>query len=361
MRPRIVFRTHYQVDEPAYMKFLVKMCTSPVQSSYREVVAEKLAREITSRGKKLNVAAGGYAVDLAQDLGLITPNNSWSGKGHLVNLIADIKDGDFENQLKLNLSEKLLYFCIFMEADGAAFLFIARRLIECEGIANSDLTWNSWAKEMFVEVYSNYLALTSGTADRVELRRAIERIGSRGYEGNTGSHKIFIHMQTLYRLGLLSRLEPSGTRSYQIPPHSDTGGRGLDLLLEEIPDVRSLERMIETHKWPELAVKVFQLTTERYCETINDESVDKALTLLAPAYRRVVSTGVPLCSLYTLIEAVQIDLISHSSIFLSFDDAQTLVISAQKKYPKEIHFHVDRRGQPAYIKISDQIMKNYAA
>ncbi|OGO36760.1 MAG: hypothetical protein A2W35_04850 [Chloroflexi bacterium RBG_16_57_11] len=361
MRPRIVFRTHYQVDEPAYMKFLVKLCTSPVLSSYREVVAEKLAREITSRGKKLNVAAGGYAVDLAHDLDLITPNNTWSEKGHLVNLITDIEDGYLDNQLKLTLSDKLLYFRVFLEADGAALLFISRRLKGCECVANSDLTWNSWAKEMFVEVYSDYLSLTSSTADRVELRRAIERIGSRGYEGNTGSHKIFIHMQTLYRLGLLTRPELTGTRSYQLPPIFETDKRGLETLVEEIPDVLSLERMIEARKWPELAVKVFQLTTESYCENINEESVDRTLTLFAPSYYRVITTGVPLCSLSTLIEAVQISLISNFSIFLSFDDAQSLIIAAQKERPKEIRFHVDRRGQPAFIKLSDNILKNYTS
>jgi len=361
MRPRIVFRTHYQVDEPAYMEFLIKLCTSPVQSSYREVVAEKLAREITSRGRKLNVAAGGYAVDLAQGLDLITPNNTWSEKGHLVNLIADIEDGELENQLKLTLSEKLVHFRIFIEADGAAFLFIVRRLKGCESLTNSDLTWNSWAKDMFVEVYSDYLALTSNTADRVELRRDIERIGSRGYDGNTGSHKVFIHMQTLYRLGLLSRPEAAGTRSYQLPKQSESGKRGLEVLLDEVPDVISLERVIETHKWLELAVRVFQITPESYCKNTDEVSVDRTLTLITPPYHHVISTGVPLCSLSTLIESVQISLISRTSLFLSFDDALSLIVAAQKERPKEIRFHVDRRGQPAFIKLSDDILKIYAS
>ena len=39
MEPRIVTRTHYQVDEPAYLRHLILDCTSPTQSSYSDVVA----------------------------------------------------------------------------------------------------------------------------------------------------------------------------------------------------------------------------------------------------------------------------------------------------------------------------------
>src|SRR5437016_4623823 len=99
MTPRFVFRTHYQVSEPAYMEFLVKLCTSPVQSSYREVVAQKLADEIERRCKAkadkedgiagFNENAGEYAIDLARGLDLITQNHTWTDRGHLVHLIAN--------------------------------------------------------------------------------------------------------------------------------------------------------------------------------------------------------------------------------------------------------------------------------
>ena len=68
MQPRLIFGTHYQVDEPAYMEILIKGCTSAIRSSYKEVVTRKLTQEIKSREKKFNAAAGGYAVDLAKEL-----------------------------------------------------------------------------------------------------------------------------------------------------------------------------------------------------------------------------------------------------------------------------------------------------
>jgi len=361
MQPRIVFNTHYQVDEPAYMTILIKLCTSPVQSSYREVVAERVAREITVRGKKLNAAAGGYAVDLAQDLELTTPNNTWSEKGHLLNLISEIKEGELEDQLRLNLLEKLLYFRIFLEADGAAFLFITRRLKKYGSTANSDSTWNSWATEMFIEVYSDYLAQTANTADRVGFRRLIDRINTHGYEGNSGSHKVFLHFQTLYRLGLVARPDSAGSRAYYLPDYIPNAEKSLDIFLHEIPDILTLEKVIKTKKWIDVAAKIFQIAYNPYSADSIQNNTDKVLIQIVPHYRRIMSTGVPLCSLPTLIETIQIKLLTGESKLMSHEDAMNLIIAAQKERPKDIRFHVDRRGQPAFIKLSNDIVEQYSA
>jgi len=281
MQPRIVFRTHYQIHEPAYMKYLILLCASPVQSNYREVIAEKLAREITARGKKLNIAAGGYAVDLAQDLELITHNNTWTEKGHLVNIISAVRNIDLEKDLELTLPEKLLFFKVFCERDGAALLFIARQLMKYKSVADSDADWNYWAREMFIDVFTNYLSITSDTADRVKLRREIDRISSRGYEGNTGSHKMFIHLQTLYRLGLVARPEAAGARSTQLPEYSQGERIGLSILLENVPDIISLEKMVGNHKWVEIAADIFDSTAKTTGQSDSElASPQKAETLI---------------------------------------------------------------------------------
>jgi hypothetical protein len=357
MQPRIVFRTHYQVDEPAYMEFLIKLCTSPVQSTYSEVVAGKLASEIRTRGKEFNTAAGQYAVDLAKALDLITPNNTWTDKGHLVNLIAGINDGEWDEQLTLSLPEKLLHFRVFLEADGAALLFISRRLLQHDSLPNSDTTWNSFVREMFIEVYSDYLVITNNTADRVALRREIEQLKAKGYKGNTGSHKAFIHLQALYRLGLVDSAAP---RKYQVPNHPQGMRSGLEILVNEVPDVFSLEQVVSAHKWIEAAARVFQIACVPYPETPIKSVTEKTLSLIMPYYQRVMSTGAPLCPLSTLIEAIQINLLEGQSQLLAYDNAVNLITEAQKARPKDIRFHVDRRGQPAFIKLSDDMVKTYA-
>jgi hypothetical protein len=360
MRPRVVFSTHYQVDEPAYMEFLVKLCTSPVQSTYREVVEQKFAEEIKSRGKDFNIAAGRYAVDLARALDLITPNNTWTEKGHLVNLVAQIDcTKDFEAQLTLTLPEKLLHFRVFLEADGAALLFMAHRLTKDGSLLNSDTTWNTLAREMFVDTFLDYLAITNNSADRVRLRQEIDRIRTRGYEGNSGSHKIFIHIQTLYRLGLVTRPDPTG-RVYQLQCRSLGTLGGLQILLEEVPDVPTLEKVIGAHKWLEVAAKVFEIGDARSSGNSPKITAAEILSIVASHYRRVISTGVPLCPLSTLVEAAQIDLLVGHSLSLDYDEIVNLLSDAQRERPKDIGFHVDRRGRPAFIRLSDNMVDAYA-
>jgi len=361
MQPRIVFGTHYQVDEPAYMEFLVKRCTSPVQSTYREVVEQKFAQEVRARGQDFNTPAGRYAVDLARGLGLITPNNIWTDKGHLVNLIAEVDSGqEFEEQLVLTLPERLLHFRVFLEADGAALLFLARRLIQRGALVNPDTTWNLVAQEMFVEAYSDYLVITNNTADRVKLRREIDRIKNKGYEGNSGSHKSFIHMQTLCRLGLVTRVNSGGSRVYRLPEHPAGIQTGLVTLVDQIPNALALEKVINDHKPIEVAASVLQIAFSHYLEDGVAPGAESLLPMLIAYYQQIMSTGAPLCSLSTVIEAMQIDLLARKSQLLPYDAAVQSIVVAQKQHPKEIRFHVDRRGQPAFLKLSDDFLREYS-
>jgi hypothetical protein len=353
MQPRILFRTHYQVDEPAHMEFLVKLCTSPVQSSYREVVAQRLAQEITNnRAKDFNKDAAAYAVDLGKDLGLLTQNNTWTDKGHLVGLIAEIQDGTWQKQLALTLPERLLHFRLFLAGDGAAFLYIAKRLLH-NNVLPPDLHWNSFAKEMFIAVYSEYLSHTILTSDRVELQQIIERIKLNGYQGNSGNHKCFIHMQTLNRLGLVDRADPT-EHKYRLPESSLGRPSGIETLIKEIPDVFSLENVVESHRWIELAAKVFQIAS-------SDCDDDRAiLSLMVEYYERIVSCGTPHCPLSTLIEAVQIELLAKRSQLLTHNSAMAVIKAAQKQSPKDVRFHVDRHGKPAFMRLSDAFVARYA-
>lgn len=349
MQPRILFRTHYQVDEPALMELLVKSCTSPVRSAYDESVSEKLTREVRARGKDFNVAAAAYALDLGRGLLLLNEQNAWTEKGHLVSLVADIPEGPWDVQTELNGRERLLHFRLFLEADGAVLLFLARYLLAQGRVPSADADWNRLAQEVFVEAYTQYFRITGTTADRVSLRTQIDRIRHSGYTGKSGCHKLFIHLQTLYRLGLLDRSASGLTRRYELPEES--GGSGLRLLSEAIPDLHALERVIQEHSWAELATKVFKIRAAAAHAT-----PDALLCLVAPRYQQVMATGVPLCSLATLIEAVQIELLVQRSELLPYGSALQLLQEARAQHPGDVRFHVDRRGIPAFVKLADRLL-----
>jgi hypothetical protein len=351
MKPRVVYRTHYQVDEPAIVEVLVKCCTSPVNSAYDETVAERLAKEVRRR-KKFNVAAAAYALDLARGLGVTTVQNTWSDKGHLINILADVFERPWEQEVELTSMERLMHFRLFFEGDGAALLFIARYMLEHKRMPNSDDDWNDIARDIFSQIYSEYLQLSGTTANRVLLRREIERIRTRGYAGKSGAHKMFLHLQTMHRLGLVDREPSAKARHYCIPRDSS----GLYNLVKEVPSLYELERVVTENTIVEVAARVFEVGSDAEVRTW---TVDEVLELCAPIYERVMKTGVPLCPLATVLEAIQISVLVERSELLSYATLMELLRRAQRERPADIRFHVDRRGVPAFLKLSIELLASF--
>jgi hypothetical protein len=335
------------------MELLVQRCTSAVKSAYSETIAAKLAKEVQRLGKPFNVPAGGYALDLGRGLGLVNEQNVWTDKGHLVNLKAEIPEGRWEDQLRLSAQERLLHLRLFLEADGAALLYIARYLLEHRRIPNSDEDWNALAKELFIQIYFECLKLAGTTMDRVALRTELDRIRTRGYKGKSGPHKMFIHLQTLYRLGLVDRSPTAAARHYVLPDVDD--GRGLRTLITEVRDLYGLEEIVKDRRVLEICAKVLQMSEGNPPSFESEEF----LRLIVPVYRQVMATGTPLAPLTTLIEAVQIELLTTSRQVISYSAAQALLDRAQRECPVKVRFHVDRKGTPAFLRLSEELVASY--
>ena len=350
MEPRVLFRTHYQVDEPAFAEALLMLCTSPVASSYDDSVAGRLTSEIQARGKSFNIAAAGYAVDLARGLALINANNVWDHNGHLVSLIASVGSGPWQDELPLTFSEKLLHFRLFLEADGAAMLFLSRLFLSERQLPVQESDWNSLAKNLFVETYSEYLAVTNPTADRVSLRLEIDRLRSRGYTGKSGAHKMFLHLQTLYRLDLINRISGSSERRYEI---SEEGESRLDRLVAEVPDVLALENIVREHRYLEVAARVYGLNRD-----VEVLSSSDALRRLLPAYRRVMKSGIAICPLAPIIEATQISLLAANSCIVRYAEFLDLLQQEQVDRIRDVRFHQDRQGRLGFLRISDELIRH---
>ena len=344
MRARVLYRTHYQVEEPAFMELLLKLCTSPVKAAYGDVVSQKLADEVTSRHKQFNVAAAAYALDLAHGLGILNENNTWTHKGHLLALNAKIGDRGIEGEFQLDAAERLTHFRLFLEADGASLRYIARIALAGKKIPE-DHDWNRFAREMFNDIYGAYLAVTSDIADRLAIRKELDRLKA-PFAGKTGAHKSYIHLQAMFRMGLLQRTDHAPQREYEV---AEGAGEGLNALLRLIPTVSALEEIVEKGRWSAIAAEVFHVGR-------GPEIAPRALLhVVAQIYRRISETGVPLCSLSTLVDAVQIDLMTSGSRLLSKDEIVVTLTGLQKERPKDVRFHVDRRGRLAFVKMSEEL------
>lgn len=347
MKPRLLTRTHYQVDEPAYL-ILLQSCCSPVKSEYKDTIAGRLLTRLKQSGVDFNLPAAKYAVDLARALQLVTSNSVWTAKGHLVNLLCrPAVTADNE----LSLPERLLFFRLFLEADGAALIFLARAIKDHGALPAAGLPWTTLATEMFVRIYQEYLELTTDTASRTALRHAIRQRERKSFTGKSGPHQVFTHLQLLYRTGLIGKHIDGKNRHYTMLADDERSPAPLDRFLQEVPDCRTLERRLVEPEWSQLLYRVFQSHIRGSAAA---ECVDKGLleSLILDAYARICSTGINLCPLETLIESLQIGQLVDTGHILTRDDLMQSLRSLQRQKPHALRFHVDRFGKPAYIKMS---------
>jgi hypothetical protein len=338
MDPRIAYRTHYQVDEPIYLGILIEEATSPTRSEYSERVAARFARAIQSRNIRFNIPAAGYAVDLARRLGLINDQNVWTPLGHLVHLFTNPRDGELSEALGLDDLERLLYFRVFFEGDGAAFLFLANHLNEHGGFPSPGADdWNTLAHEMFLWSYSEYLPINSAPAERVGIRRELDRLRRNGFKGKTGSHKLSIHLQTMVRVGLAS--SSNGSKRTYSPDLM-----AIPCFLNKVTNVIQLETLIKESRWVE-PVACLRPDSKPY-------SIDSSRVrpMLAEFYERITATGVAICPISTVRDAIQLTGLSMGLAWSSSEILEWLR-QLQRETPKNFRFHVDRQGVPAFLKL----------
>ena len=348
MDPRALYRTHYQVDEPAFVEVIVARCTSPVRSAYDEVVAERLTREIRNRGKDFNKAAAGYALDLARGLAVLGPNNIWDDNGHLVNLTAVLQGGQWLEELSLTEMERFLYFKLFLEADGAVVLELCRLFLAQRQLPRPSWDWNAIARNLYISIYDEYLTLTNAAPERIALRNRLDALRKRGFDGKTGAHKVFVHLQTLHRLGLIERVESSNDRQYVATDQSQTR---IQKLLSIVPNVLVLEDVVRWHRCIDIAASVYDFD-DRHIELTPWE----ALGWLLPNYRQIVETGVAICPIAPLLEATQIALLTQNSCYVSYSELLDLLRQLQAENMRDVRFHQDRRGNPAFLRLSGHLV-----
>ncbi len=358
MQPRLILRTHYQVDEPAYMEFLIQACTSAIHGADAATVAARLTEEVERRCRRgFNVAAAAYGIHLAKALGLLTPYHTWTDRGHLVNLVAEVGRGEPERQLSLSPAEKVLHLRLFLEADGAALIAIARHMVKHGSISQAEVVRSTFVEDTFIEIWSAYLPMTSSPDERAALQERIDELRAKGYAGRTGQgrtrqHKLRIHVQTLYRLGLLWRVDRPRGLTYRLPPKASESVGGVVALLREVPDIAALEERLAAGEWLRIASRVLGI--------VNDAPADHSsarrgylLALLARFYAEVMSQSLPRCPLQPVVEAIQIRALAERGWLLSAEQVAGVIVREEARVPQDVRLLADRGRKRSAIRLSD--------
>ena len=206
--------------------------------------------------------------------------------------------------------------------------------------------WPEIAQRLYRETYAEYLNLATDPKDRIRIRQLDERRGAKPFSGNSGRHQCFVHLNTLYRLGLVASAGDDG-RTYRRLPPVPTGPSPTARLLGLLPGARELEQAVSAGRLYDIVGEVSGRALRRY-----DDNPDSFAATVRQLSERVVSTGVSLCSLQTLTEAVQIESLVHDHAPPHAQDVLNQLRSMQRETPRAIRFHVDVYGRPAYLKMS---------
>lgn len=319
---------------------VVRSCTSPVQSDFRDNVSRKLVRSRLS----INPAAARYAVDLTRSLGLLHENLVWTNLGHLLAVVYGHERLD--GTPTLSNIQRYFFLRIFLEFDGAAFIYFAKRVEEDGRVPREGERWVDVAQSLFCDTYNDYLRLATNPEDRIRIRHLADRRRERPFDGNSGRHQCFLHLNTLERLGLIAKLT-GNDRVYTKVPSIDAGLSPTAKLLSVVPSALELERAVSAGFLYDLVSHIFGCVSQE--DVLPQQWFDATVRRI---YRQIVSTGVNLCSLQTLTEALQIEALSLGHRPLHSQDLLNQVRLMQRDAPREIRFHVDVFGRPAFLKIS---------
>lgn len=355
MHARLITRTHYQVDEPAYLRTLIGKCTSPVRSCSREAAATKLTREYATSGS-INIAAAGYAVDLARATGLIGDNQLWTERGHVLAQIAASEKS--AESFELTPQEIVFFLRLFMEVDGAAMVYFMS-LLAAEGtLPGRGKDWNALANDLFIWTFRSYADISTDVAERIKYRQLIQNRQSRPFSGaHSGDHQCFLHLQTLFRLLLVGRESNANSRQYYSLATRDAGAT--ELFVSRLSTVRKLEEGVQSQVWWQILDRLIPHRISESKES-SERDLEQIKTKVVGIYRRITSSGVPLCPLRTLFELLQIGEFLSSLQPRDFSEQLEDLKSLQRAHPRKVHFHVDRIGRPAFVKLDASLLRETA-
>ena len=130
---------------------------------------------------------------------------------------------------------------------------------------------------------------------------------------------------------------------------SEAGSSAIRAFFTDIRTVSDLERWLRAKRRdPGGAVPGYtQLSAERL-------STEQFAGVLAEMYRRVVDLGFAVVPVALVVELVQHDLLTRG-LELSYKSACERLERLRARNPKQLRYHVDRQGRPAYLVMAAQV------
>jgi hypothetical protein len=338
MRPRILLRTHYQVDEPRIIIAAVTACSSPIESRNESVIAASLKNAVLRWEHPFGLPAGMYAVDNARSLGFLGRSNRWAAPGLALAYLQQIGHMDSQEgrPFELSVPECKLYLRQYLTGAGALVIRFSRWLLECGVTTEEELGRQGIIEKLIAEVLNDYLSIVVEIHDRVAIRNERDRIRAIKYTALTRRHKRRPLLKTMQRLALID----VGSDGMIRP---DPQGR-LGLLCNRVPDVAALEHTVV------LLDELTPLISAIYENSVatHEGGTVENHAQLARGYAYAMGLGLQACPLEYLHRILE-----AGTQRVTPGAADTILADLHRRYPREVRFHIDRKGKRAFVVLSE--------
>jgi hypothetical protein len=346
MQTRFVIRTHREISHPGIFTALIRECTTPYKSMTKDSVAKRLHYVFRNSQHHLSYPGGAnYAVDMAQKFGFLTSNGFWDWRGWVINGLAQPGSPEVPvDYLTLTLRERTIYLKYYLESQGALILIFSKLLLDRGELSDEELSKEPYIDQIFIDIWDKYWRLSSQLKYRVELKNRINQLEQRPYSSSTRPHKYRPIIGALIDLGLLEQDDETFR-----PIHLGSK-MPLQVLVDELRDIEQMEIRFKRFDYYEIIARCFETDKKEPADIHQFQLGDH----IRNAYYHLKSEETGLASLKAIVDFTAVEAYCSFGHVVSRQEIMQLLESRRSKSPYKVRFHINRRGERAYVVIDPE-------
>jgi hypothetical protein len=279
---------------------------------------------------------------------------TWDWRGHALAAILKKTGRTLDTEPReLNLlcpEEQFIFLKYFLEADGAVICGLSKVVAQYGKVTNQILY--DRIERIFDHIYEAYLSLASDFRERMQiktqLREIRKQIKGESRERSTLPHKVLPHIQALVDLGVLYQAKDSGT--YEPVQYADRSSVApLGDLFDRLDE---LERVLSEGNPYQLVAAVYGLSAN----DISKEIDWKVLTsTIRKGYTLLQDPTTTTADINALADWTCVSLLAERRLLISPRCVSEALQELARRQPSSVRFHVDYRGEPAYVILASGI------
>jgi hypothetical protein len=297
-------------------------------------------------------------------MGFLELNHTWTWKAFVINYFEKLDEITrcYEETRISSLSKKIIYLKYYLESDGAFLIHFAHEVIKrgTKGLSKYVIRYTDEIVEpIFKGVIKEYLSIEKMDFNkRISLRNFLDWFSKKTYEKKVRIHKAFPHLDPLVDLGIL---DYNNEERMYIPKIIDNKNIS-EIFLKKFPSIASLEGIFlfeegNSKRAKEYGVEdgYYKRAAELYNVPYRKYSVDDGKIIseeIVRVYSQIRDRLTGLASIRSIKDIVCTIALVNYNLLLEWPDIDTVLEALKREKSANLRFHVDRKGERAYIVLS---------